>query len=307
MIKVLAGIVLYNPDIWRLKNEVDSIFDQVSQICMYDNGSKNIDEIKKMFADSPYSSKVFFLLSPQNIGIGAATNKIFEYAMQNEFEWVLTLDHDTICPRNLVSEYLKYINLENVGLLCPKVIDSKIVNNYWDNNNHNIIEKIEVCIQSGALINVEAWLTIGKFDEWMFVDFVDFDFGKRMIINDFVMCRCNNVAIEHELGKKYRPCYAGIAEFIYKLTKIKYVKYFTYKNDFSAARIFYCTRNNLVYIRKYKDYIDIRKEYISFLKRTIMRFLRGRNRFMIIKETYKGIKAAKFYTIEKYTKSQSNL
>ena len=40
--KYIAGIVLYNPDLGRLKENIESICKQVDKVILIDNGSDNI-------------------------------------------------------------------------------------------------------------------------------------------------------------------------------------------------------------------------------------------------------------------------
>ena len=47
--KVAAGIVLFNPDLKRLEENVCAVKSQVDEIIFFDNGSKNIKEIRKNF------------------------------------------------------------------------------------------------------------------------------------------------------------------------------------------------------------------------------------------------------------------
>lgn len=172
MNNILAGIVLYNPQIERLILELKSIEKQVQKICMFDNGSNNYSEIEKVIESISFRDKIVLLKSADNKGIGYALNRIFEYALDNKYVWVLTLDHDTICPPNMMMEYCRYTSMEKLGILCPRVIDKEIVNNSWDSEGDTVMEKVKVCIQSGALVNVKVWEIVQRFDEWMFIDFV---------------------------------------------------------------------------------------------------------------------------------------
>lgn len=300
MNNILAGIVLYNPQIERLILELKSIEKQVQKICMFDNGSNNYSEIEKVIESISFRDKIVLLRSADNKGIGYALNKIFEYALDNKYVWVLTLDHDTICPPNMMMEYCRYTSMEKLGILCPRVIDKEIVNNSWDSEGDTVMEKVKVCIQSGALVNVKVWEIVQRFDEWMFIDFVDFDFCKKVDINHFTIFRCNRVVIDHELGKRCRTSYARIAEYLYSFTKVKSFVYLTYKNIFSKERIYYCTRNNITYIKKYSKFLDTKMEYRKLVSRIITRIIRGQNRWMIIRETWKGIKSALHCKIEPY-------
>ena len=48
VIKTAAGIVTYNPDIQRLKANIDAITNQVYIVYCFDNGSDNINEIRRL-------------------------------------------------------------------------------------------------------------------------------------------------------------------------------------------------------------------------------------------------------------------
>ena len=47
--KYIAGIVLYNPDLGRLKENIESICKQVDKVILIDNGSDNIRSNKEIF------------------------------------------------------------------------------------------------------------------------------------------------------------------------------------------------------------------------------------------------------------------
>ncbi len=292
MNNIIAGIVLYNPDISRLIEVIEAIYNQVQSVCVFDNGSKNWTEVKKEIEDA-YHNEIICIRNEVNAGIGYATNRIFEEALKLGFDWVLTLDHDTICPHKLITEYKK-VSIDNtLGMICPSVIDKEIVSNTWKPNNKTAVELVDRCIQSGALVSVSAWKDVNGFDEWMFIDFVDFDFCTRLKINNYNIYRCNNVVIDHQLGNREETRLAPLFRRIYKLTGIKVLNYFTYNNVFSDIRVFYSTRNNCVYIKKYSNYLDVNKEKRDFYERCFRRIFRGKNKLMIIKETINGIKAAR--------------
>lgn len=50
MSRIYAGIVSYNPDLLRLKENISSIQKQVPVI-LFDNGSRNIIAIQKLISD----------------------------------------------------------------------------------------------------------------------------------------------------------------------------------------------------------------------------------------------------------------
>ena len=46
--KVLAGITLYNPNIDRLKENIDAIYSQVAEVVCVDNESDDFKQIKQL-------------------------------------------------------------------------------------------------------------------------------------------------------------------------------------------------------------------------------------------------------------------
>lgn len=288
MSKHMAGIVLYNAEIERLSIEIKSVLPQVDLICLCDNGSLNIKEIERLIEDE---ERIVLIRNEKNLGIGVASNQICKYAEQNGFDWVLMLDHDTVCPSNLVSTYKEYTADTAIGMMCPNVVDLEIVNNSYCSANTVGIEYIDRCIQSATFIRTGAWKKCQGFNEWMFIDFVDFDFCKRMELAGFRIMRCNTVTVDHQLGKRVPTKHADFFRRLFQKTDINLFKYLTYENEFSAARVFYCTRNNIAYIKEYRNSIDVKKEWKDFWLRIIRRLLRSKNRRMIFCETIKGIRA----------------
>lgn len=290
MARIIAGIVLYNPNLDRLKDVIYSIANEVEEICIFDNNSFSFSNINTLINSLNVPCKIKILSGNKNYGIGYALNRIFEYASNEGYDWVLTLDHDTICPANIISEYCKMLNLQNVGMICPSVIDKEIASNHWGiSNNQELYSKVERCIQSGAMVKVNAWNSCKGFNEWMFIDFVDFDFCKRLELNDYAIIKNNRIVVDHELGARECNKHALFFEKLYKRTGMIVFKYLTYRNVFSPARVYYCTRNNIAYIKIYKNSINLQKEWRDFFVRIIKRLIRGKNRIMIIKETVKGI------------------
>lgn len=71
--KYIAGIVLYNPDLGRLKENIESICKQVDKVILIDNGSDNIREIEDLIKE--YLNCIL-LKNGENMGIAYALNQI---------------------------------------------------------------------------------------------------------------------------------------------------------------------------------------------------------------------------------------
>ena len=115
---ICAGIVLYNPDITQLKRNIAAIIKQVQILYLQDNGSANISDVEKIIAET---SSIVLLRNPKNKGIAWALNALCKRAESDDFQWILTLDQDSVCPQNMIALYKEYLPIAD--MLCPKIVD----------------------------------------------------------------------------------------------------------------------------------------------------------------------------------------
>lgn len=191
---IFAGIVTYNPDIQRLDENLMAIASQVDEVCVFDNGSRNADSVRKLVE----SRGGVLLESDTNQGIAAALNGLFRWA-EGRCSFLLTLDQDSVCAPGLVRRLSERATAPDVAVVCPHIV-------YRDNEQFQRPleledEMPEWCITSGSLTNVDAWRCIGGFDEWLFIDSVDYDFCVRLRSAGYTVRRVNDVALLHELGE----------------------------------------------------------------------------------------------------------
>ena len=139
-----VGIVTFNPDAIRLKANIDNILKNTTKanIVVADNGSKNIDEIKNIIASNP---QIVLLPLNENKGIAFALNRIFEKAIEQHHDWVLTLDQDSVAQPNLIDVLMSYKQKQGVGILCPRIEDRNMgrqyaTNTYSGSCQRNVIE-----------------------------------------------------------------------------------------------------------------------------------------------------------------------
>ena len=50
---ICAGIVLFNPEIERLNENIEHIRKQVPMLILVDNGSNNLEDVKSLICDLP--------------------------------------------------------------------------------------------------------------------------------------------------------------------------------------------------------------------------------------------------------------
>ncbi|MBR2045987.1 MAG: glycosyltransferase family 2 protein [Agathobacter sp.] len=242
--EILAGITLYEPDVHRLLENIEAILPQVDKLICVDNGSKNINEIKDRI-QWKYPD-VDIIENEENLGIAKALNQIFEYAEEYVYDWVLTLDQDSVCPSNLMEEYKKYIDIRDVGVLSPKMVDRNFEKEMKTEKPYDYIDR---CITSASLTSVDTWKKVNGFWEYLFIDFVDHDFCAKCKKLRIKIMRVNSVTLLHELGNGEHHTFLGR-----RVTALNH----------SPFRKYYMVRNWLIYMHEHREVIDYKKERNSY-------------------------------------------
>lgn len=241
--KVAAGIVLYNPDIDRLKENLKSVSEQVDKVFFVDNASSNLKELEEMLKEF---SRWDLIVNKKNEGIAEALNQLFRAAEKAGYEWLLTLDDDSVCDQNMVSSLLRYTQDEEAGIICPKAVDDKM--QAEQEKNAVSLEKVDDCITAGSLTSVEAWRKIGGFDSRMFIDFVDIEYCLRLRVKGYKILRVNDTCVHQQYGN-----ITGSFSIFGK-------KFYLF--GYSPTRIYYSVRNQIYYIKKHHKNISTVKQIL---------------------------------------------
>lgn len=223
----LAGVVLYNPNIERLAENLTAICSQTNEVYLFNNGSSNIAEIKALISN--YHNVIIFD-NNDNDGIAFALNMLIKKAKNSGYKWVVTLDQDSVAPPNLVAEYLKYINTPNLGMICCKIIDRNFGERKYDKSHAKGVEDVELCITSASAIKIDAWEQVGGFCEKMFIDAVDFDMCFSLKENGYRIIRTNDVKLLHEVGHSRKVTFLGREELVFNHNPLRC--YYMIRNNF---------------------------------------------------------------------------
>lgn len=199
--RICSGIITYNPTLTDVSTCLEALCNQVERVIIVDNASKNVKSLQEVVGKY---ANVTLVKNSQNIGFAKALTQVFEWAKSQGFNWVLTLNDDSVVPSNMISEYKKILenqgSLENAKNSKIAIVCSLLKNRLDGTILHSKCHEDE-CITSGSLTSVEAWAKIGGFDEWLEIDGVDFDFSRRLARAGWQIVECQNVIMEHQIGK----------------------------------------------------------------------------------------------------------
>lgn len=267
--KILAGIVTYNPNEKRLLENIGSIINQVNHIIIIDNHSldtKILENIKAKYC------KVSILYLKRNYGIAYALKQIMSYAQENMYEWVITLDQDSVCANGLVYEYTKYIQ-SDIGAMTCNISDRNFKNGstYCDS-----ITEISSCITSACFMNVEAYMKTDGYDEKLFIDCVDFDICYSLQEVGYKIIRIPYDGLLHEIGKARDITFCGRKTSVF---------------NHPAWRRYYASRNMIYLAQKHPQFVTKGVAIGRVLYRTAVIFFYEKDKIKKLKYNIKGLLA----------------
>lgn len=291
-----AGIVLYNPEIKRLKENLDAVSSQVEKVYCYNNGLKDENAIRELLGKY---DDVILIGAGKNVGIATALNKLLEQSINDNIEWLLTLDQDSVVCDGMVESLSGLKEEKNVAIICPLIEDVRRKNEKRVVSS-NTKEDVDFCITSGSFMNVKRTLELGGFDDWLFIGLVDDDICYRVKMNGYRIIRNNAVVLNHELGdltpSRFEELYLRLGELLHCET----IKKLSYKRAVSPMRLYYATRN-MVYLKKrYLHYMDEKFWNKRIVLNSVSSFIRGGCRLDVLKSIHAGIRDGKTVEVEPY-------
>ena len=227
--KVLAGIVAFHPDGARLDENIKAIAPQVDLVVIWNNGGE-------LPAGLPEDIVLLDDEEKKNVGIATALNRLCEYGYDNGYDWIVTLDQDSVSPRDLVASFLPYTDDPAVGMLCPCILDRNYGTMSYDQGSEKETETVDACITSASMLRLSAWKAVGGFWDELFIDMVDFDICWTLQEKGFQVLRVNQVSLLHEIGHSRKVRFLGKEEVVY---------------NHSPFRCYYMIRNMLIVGRKH--------------------------------------------------------
>lgn len=270
-LKLFAVIVFYNPD----KKAFDNLSNlkkcpYFDKVMIFDNSdNKN---------DCDLYNDVIYVNFGENKGIAYALSYAMQYAIDNNYDYVLTLDQDSIFPYDkmkIITEKLNNAIYQRIGIVALNYN-----NKYKSNKDVKFINSI---ITSGNFVKVSAYKMIEGFNEELFIDYVDFDMCRQMVSAGFSIMLLTKISIIQTIGNPI------IKRFLFKKIKVM---------NPSCIRYYYRFRN-LKYLKmknfRFYFFKNI-KEHFS----VILMLLYEKNKMEKISMIRKGKKDAKVGVLGKY-------
>lgn len=253
MSKVYGVIVTYKPNVEVLEKCVNSLVNQVDKLIIVDNTPGKC----QLLENFRKTQNIEIVYLNDNYGIAYAQNVGIKKALEEEADFILLSDQDTIYPLDYVEKMLECFKKGKVAAAGPLFIDAhtgkvqffvkkgligfkKI---YPKTGKHEVLQ----LIASGTIINAKFIPEIGLMKEELFIDWVDMEWCWRAVKKGYKIIGNADVVIKHFHGEKSK-------KFLTKNITLK-----------SCIRNYYTIRNG-IYLALHSNVLDSYRRTLLFLK-----------------------------------------
>ena len=239
--KIDGVLVIYNPQNEMLDN-IQRYYPLLSSLFVIDNSiTPNhyfVEEVKKL-------DKVTYLSLEGNKGIAKALKEGLLLAIEDQADYCLTIDQDSLFPLGKEKEIKEYLSKDNgdYGIISL---------NFNSDTSEKEIKEVDTWIASGNFINIKNYQLISGFKEELFIDWVDFDLDEQFHSIGKKIGVIQEISLSHRIGESL------IRRFLWKKfpvdnhLPVRY--YYLYRN----AEILH--RNNKTFYKRL--YKGLKRDYI---------------------------------------------
>lgn len=257
--KICCGIVLFNPSEIEI-NQIEEKRSAFEKIYVFDN-TPNPQKI------DIHCNEIEIFSENINKGLSYAYDFLCKTAKERGYEYIMLLDQDSIMTTENIFKMIQFIGTfqqkNKVGIYTPFVEYN--VKNIKSMNKVEEYDEVNWCISSGSIINLDVFDKEVRFDINYFIDRVDRDYCKQLILKKYKIIRINKAVLIQKLGEMRR------------IFGINY-------SSHSALRHYYISRNRLYYNKKYNEL------FIKSVLQTIRHFF-----FIVLLENHKFLKINAFF------------
>lgn len=241
MSRVGIIIVAYEPNIEVLYRNIRIIIDCGYQAIIVDNSEKtSFIAPKDMITDSLH------IVSMQgNQGIAKAQNVGVEVANRLDCNIIGFFDQDSCLSMEMMAILVSGIKDNGYNIVAPVAMDcfarkeypAQIVSRIGTAKDIFGLNKsdpyvVDIVISSGMFVNTNIFDVVGKFDESLFIDFVDIEWCMRCKKHGERIYVLPNAVMNHKIGEKNK--------------KVGFITISVH----SPYRTYYKVRNSLLMLRK---------------------------------------------------------
>ena len=269
--KLCAVVITYFPNVDETRENILRYIDDVEHVIVWENTP--LAEREKHRIQLPeHQSKVSYMGADENRGIAYPLNKAIEWAGENGYTHVMTMDQDSSWHNfKIFRQEIENCSDDRVAMFTPTIY------NNIDNRQLELVPPIT----SGAVHPISVFSSIGYFCEEYFIDAIDHEFYYRIILNSFTVRHIPSARLNHSLGYKQRR---------------RFLMFSMVSSNYSAFRLYHMVRNNIWMYKKYRHETVLPKGFVKQLisevifKPAVKIVLVEDGKWAKLKAIYKGIR-----------------
>lgn len=247
--RILAIVVTYYPEKELLERNLFAFIDKVDKVLIWENTSED-EKLSYRFINH---QKAEYCGDGIN-SISHALNYAWRYAKENGYNYLLTMDQDSLLLNFEVLKEYAFSHSTEMMILGPV---------FYQTNTEKAsftTKKCEEIITSGMLIPVKVLDCIGGYDERFSIDGIDTELCLRADLQGICSYQVNGCFLQQRFGQPLVRYYNGKKYLI---------------NSYSAERLRSILRAHVYLMRKYSNMSNTTRRYIKkyYIKDRLMEIL----------------------------------
>lgn len=229
--KLLAVVVLYNPDCEDVYSNIMSYIQYVDKLMIWRNSS-NI----KLKSFGKFDGKIFWGGDGKNMGLGYVYNQAAKYAISNGYTHLMTMDQDSSFEKDSMSNYVCIVNdskYQNSAIFSPNY---KTIHGLSFPISEKITE-LAATQSSGSIIPIDLYSKVGSFRSSFFIYGIDHAFCYEVKNRGGWILAVHSVILNHAPG--------------YQKRKRKLLWKTVWPNEYPPMSTYYLIRNELILFFEY--------------------------------------------------------
>ncbi|MBR3389838.1 MAG: glycosyl transferase family 2 [Prevotella sp.] len=275
--RILAIVIIYKPDWILLKQNLQAFYRHVEEIILWNNTETvTNDAVAEKLKE--FSHKIIYKGEGKNIGISQVLNYAWQYAKDNHFNTILTMDEDSIFDNFPL--YKKHVQEKWNQELC-------LCGPLTKKSRRKGMRKIPHLITSGMLVPTKLVNVAGGYENDFFVDGIDVDFCINLRKKGYTSYCNYDCVLKQKYGEPNSKNILGIT---------------LHSPNYSASRLYGIFRNHIIILKKYNYPLDllyhiIRLYFFGFIVKGVL-FVDNHKKEKL-NATWKGIRDGIKFKIKK--------
>lgn len=234
----LSGVVVwYNPGIQEVNN-IKSYLYELDKLFIVDNSIENNEQLLETLDNN---CNIEYISNRDNLGIAKALNIGCKNAIEQGYNWILTMDQDSEFEENIIEKYKANVEKmikkdSSIAIYAP--ITQKVIG-----QKSGYVSRV---ITSGNILNLNSYKVVGGFDNDLFIDEVDHDFCFKIIKEEYRIYQFSDIFLKHKLGNP---------------KKVKILNKSVTVMNHNYIRKYYIIRNRCIMKKRYPEYT---RDYTKF-------------------------------------------